>query len=98
MFTIDEAKYNASSGQIKLKVKNVGTESMYNFTVDADNGTMIVNIPASSPAATYRLGPGQTQYVIANGTASNITNIDKVAVLLGSCPGYAATAVKVTYI
>jgi hypothetical protein len=66
--------------------------------VEADNGTVIATIPVYSPSATYKLGIGKSQYILANTTDYNITNIDTITLLVGSCPGYSSSAVKVTNI
>ena len=97
-YTVQEAHYNASDGMIKLKIKNNGKGDIYNFTVEADNGTLTESIPASSPASSYRLGPGKTQYILANSSEHNITNIEKISLLVGSCANYAPAQVEVVNI
>lgn len=97
-FIATDAEYNASSGQVKLKVKNTGREDLYNFTIEADNGTMIEIIEVLSPADTYHLTPGKSQYIITNGSSHNLTNIEKITVLVGSCPGYLTPPVNVVSI
>ena len=97
-YSLTEARYNSSSGYIRIKLKNTGRDSLYNFTVEADNGTTIAHIIPVSPLPAEQVGPGMSQYVVANTTYYNITNVQKVTVLLGSCSGYSSTPVKVTNI
>lgn len=95
MYTATEATHNETSGLIKLRVKNNGKYGIYNFSIEADNGTTIALIPATSPAPTYILGTGKTQYVQANSSGYNITNIDNIRVLVGSCPAYSPSPVGI---
>jgi FlaG/FlaF family flagellin (archaellin) len=98
IYTLTDASYSATRGEIKVKVRNAGRLDIYNFTVEADNGTVIVSVAASSPDTSLVLGPGKSQYILAPLTSQNITNIDKMTVLVGSCPGYSASPVKVVNI
>ncbi len=103
MYTISSATVNETSGRLLITVKNIGKSTVYNFTFEADNGTVIDVMQATSPAETYTLEPGRTQYVetnISNYNVSrqNITNIDTVTVLTESCPEYAPEPIKVTNI
>jgi flagellin-like protein len=95
VYTLSDASYNASSGQIRVKVKNSGKEDLYNFTVEADNGTLIAIIPVTSPAQTYHLRSGRSQYILANSSAYNITNIATITVITGSCTGYSPSPVNI---
>jgi flagellin-like protein len=95
LYTSSEASYDPASGEIKIKVKNTGKLDIYNFTIEADNGTFIAFIPASSPIGTYKLGPGKSQYILANSSGFNITNIDTIKVLVGSCPAYSPSPVDI---
>jgi len=94
LYALSDASYSASNGQIKVKVKNSGRDDLYNFTIEADNGTVIAIIQSSFPSATYKLSPGQSQYILANSSGYNITNIDTIAVLVGSCPVYSSKPIK----
>jgi len=98
MYTILQASYNGSSGGVDIKLKNTGKDDLYNFTVEVDNGTVIASTAAYSPVSTYRLGPGKTQYVLANISDQNMTTADTVAVLVGSCLSYSPSPRKVTNI
>lgn len=98
MYTMSEATYSAGTGMVKVKVKNTGKLALYNFTIEADNMTFITIMPASSPDPSYHLNSGQTQYIMANASFYNITNIDTVKVLVRSCPVYSLPAVSVTNI
>jgi flagellin-like protein len=95
MYSLSDVSYNATNGEIKVKVKNTGKDDLHNFTVEADNGTLIIPIPANSPAETYKLGPGKSQYVLANSSEYNITNVNSIKVLVGSCLGYSSSAVNI---
>ncbi len=95
VYTLSEASHNASSGQIRVKVKNSGKHDLYNFTIEADNGTLIAIIPATSPGQSYRLPPGRSQYILANSSGYNITNIATITVITGSCPGYSPSSVNI---
>ena len=95
IYTMSGTTYDTTTGQIKTKIKNAGTLSIYNFTFEADNGTDIATFPASAPSATVRITPGQSQYVKANASLYNITNINTITLLVKSCPGYAPSAVSV---
>jgi flagellin-like protein len=97
-YSISEARYNSSSGDIRIKIRNTGRDSLYNFTVEADNGTVIAHIVPTSPVPNQQVGPGMSQYIIANTTYYNITNVKTVTVLLGCCTGYSSTPIKVTNI
>jgi len=94
-YTISEALYNSSSGQIKVKVKNSGKPDLYNFSIEADNRTLMSVIPAYSPDQTYHLASGQSQYVLASSLEYNITNIDTIKLLVRSCTSYSPSPVKV---
>ena len=98
MYSVSDITYNATSNEVMVRVKNMGDDDLYNFTVEADNGTAIAVLPATYPPASYVLNPGRTQYVIANGTYHNITNIRTIKVLVGSCPSYSPTPVNVVNI
>ncbi len=95
MYTISEATYNSTSGGLMVKVKNAGNDQIYNFTFEADNGTEIVLVPAGYPAADFVLGGGRTQYVSGNASLYNITAVQTVTILTGSCPSYSPSPVKV---
>lgn len=95
MYSISEAFHNGTTGEIKVKVKNSGKYGLYNFSFEADNGTIITFIPATSPGATYILGSGRTQYVLANSSGYNITNINQIRVLVGSCRVYSPSPVNI---
>lgn len=95
MYTASEASHNENTGEIRAKVKNSGKYGLYNFSIEADNGTVIVFIQATSPSPTYILGSGKTQYVLANSSGHNITNIDKIKVLVGSCQVYSPSPVDI---
>jgi len=103
MYVISEATVNETSGRLLVKLKNIGKSSVYNFTFEADNGTVLDVMPATSPVDTYNLEPGRTQYIetnISNYNISkeNITNIDTITVLTQSCPEYGPEPIKVTNI
>ena len=98
MYTLTEPTYNETSGEIKVKVKNTGSDDLVNFTIELDNGTVLAIIPVISPAETYILSPGRSQYVLANGTAYNVTNIDTIKLLVASCPTYGSSEVNVANI
>jgi len=103
MYTISDAVVNESSGKLIVKLKNIGKSAVYNFTFEADNGTVLDIMPATSPADTYRLEPGRTQYIETNISdynisKENITNIDTITVLTLSCPEYGPEPIKVTNI
>ena len=98
LFTVTGPTYNASDGQIKLMVKNTGRDDLYNFTLELDNGTLFALVPATSPNETYSLAPGRSQYVMANASHYNITNIDTVKLLVASCPTHSSSTVKVANI
>jgi len=98
MYSVSDTVYNATSNEVRLKIKNTGDEDLYNFTVEADNGTDIAVLPATYPPASYVLNPGRTQYVIASGTYHNITNIRTIKILVGSCRSYSPTPVNVVNI
>ncbi|MFH0957023.1 MAG: archaellin/type IV pilin N-terminal domain-containing protein [Candidatus Aenigmatarchaeota archaeon] len=95
MYTLSEATYNASSGIVKVKVKNMGSVSLRNFSVEADNGTLIARAPASFPDPSYSVGSGMAQYVVANASNSSITNVVSITVLTESCKGYSPVPVEV---
>ena len=95
MYTASEASHNEITGEMRVKVKNSGKHGLYNFSIEADNGTVIVFIQATSPSPTYILGSGKTQYVLANSSGHNITNIDKIKVLVRSCPAYSPSPVDI---
>lgn len=95
MYTLSDVTYNATSGVIKLKVKNTGTVKLYNFTVEADNGTNIALGQATSPAPSYMVDVGRAQYVVANFSPSNISNILTITILTQSCKGYSPAHTKV---
>lgn len=95
LYSITDITVNDSNGEIKLRLKNTGKLAVYNFSIEAENGTTFEIIPATSPAANYSIGPGETQYVIANTTGYNITNIDTLTVISGSCSGYAPKHTKI---
>ncbi len=95
MYTISDPVFNASSGEIKVRIKNTGNDAIYNFTFEADNGTDIELIPASSPAYDYTVGSGRTQYVISNSSFINMTTVETVTLLTESCPGYSPSPVRV---
>jgi flagellin-like protein len=95
MYTLSEATYNASSGMVKVRVKNTGSVSLYNFSVEADNGTQIGRAPASAPDPSYRVGSGMTQYIVADAGNANISNVVKITVLTESCKGYSPVPVEV---
>ena len=94
LYSLTDATINETSGQIRMKLKNTGSRSVYNFTVEADNGTMFGVFQATSPSPTYVIKPGETQYIITN-TTYNVTNILKITVKSASCPGYAPTHVNI---
>jgi flagellin-like protein len=103
MYTITEATVNTTSGKLRLKVKNVGKSSVYNFSIEANNGTIIEVLRAMSPPDTYVLESGRTQYVETNISdhnisSMNITNIDTVTLMTRSCPEYAPEPITVTNI
>lgn len=98
IYSVTEVSHNETTGHLKARITNSGQDTVHNFTVEADNGSMIVTIAPTSPASTYELDPGQSQYLLANTTNYNITSIDVIRVIAGSCPGYVPTAVKVTNI
>jgi flagellin-like protein len=98
MYTLTGPTYNKTSGEIKAKVKNTGRDDLVNFTIEVDNGTVFAIIPVSSPADTYVLSPGRSQYVLANATFYNVTNIDTIKLLVASCRTYASSAVNVANI
>ena len=95
MYTLSDATYNATSGEIKLRLKNTGSVDLYNFTIEADNGTDISLVPATSPSPSYVLGSGGTQYVLGNGSLHNITNVASITVMTESCSSYSPSSVKV---
>jgi flagellin-like protein len=95
MYTISDATYNGTSGDIKLKVKNTGAVKLYNFTVEADNGTVIFLAQASSPDPSYRVDAGREQYVVANMSLKNISNVLTITVLTQSCKGYSPAHTEV---
>ncbi len=95
MYTASDAFYNGTTGEIKVKVKNSGKYGLYNFSIEADNGTIIAVIPATSPGPTYILGSGKTQYVIANSSGFNITNIATIKVLVDSCRAYSPSPMDI---
>ncbi len=100
MYTITEASANGSSGELRVKLKNIGKDDLYNFSFEANNGTVIDLLQATEPADTYKLRPGMTQYIRTNFTdynisVENITNIDTVTVLTLSCPEYSPDPIKV---
>ena len=90
VYTISDASYNDSTGFISLRLKNSGKLAVYNFSIEADNGTTIVVVPALSPDASFSVGPGMSQYitVLADPAVYNITNIQTITVLASSCHGY----------
>jgi flagellin-like protein len=103
LYTITDATVNATSGELKLKVKNVGKSAVYNFSIEVSNGTLIDVLPATSPPDTYRLESGRTQYIETNISdynisRMNITNIGTVTLMTRSCPEYAPEPVTVTNI
>jgi flagellin-like protein len=95
MYTLSEATYNSTSGIVKLRVKNAGSSSLRNFTVEADNGTLIARALASSPDPSYTVGKGMAQYIVANVSNASITNVITITVLTQSCPGYSPVPVQV---
>ncbi len=100
MYTITDATVNESTGELIVRLKNVGKDTLYNFSMEVDNGTVIDLLPATAPADTYELGPGRTQLIrsnISNYNISreNITNIDTVTVLTKSCPEYSPEPINV---
>jgi flagellin-like protein len=94
-YTLTEPTYNPTSGELKVRLKNTGNNELYNFTFEADNGTVIMLIPATYPNESYHVGSGRTQYVTGNVTDFNITGVDEVTVLTASCPSYSPVAVIV---
>lgn len=95
MYTLSDVTYNATSGEIKLKVKNTGTVKLYNFTIEADNGTDIFLAQASSPDPSYLVDTGRAQYVAANFSPENMSNILTITVLTQSCKGYSPAHTEV---
>ncbi|UCD03365.1 MAG: hypothetical protein JSV63_01890 [Candidatus Aenigmatarchaeota archaeon] len=100
LYTISDAKVNETSGELVVRLKNSGKADLYNFSFEAENGTIIEVLKATSPDDTYKLGPGRTQLIrtnISNYNISreNITNIDTVKVLTASCPEYSPDPIKV---
>jgi flagellin-like protein len=95
MYTLSEATYNSTSGIVKVRVKNTGSTAIRNFTVEADNETLIARTSASSPDPSYTVGEGMAQYVVANVSNSSITNVLTITVLTESCAGYAPVPVEV---
>ncbi len=98
LYTVTDATYDADSGEVRMKVRNTGSSPLYNFTMEADNGTVIVSLLAGYPAADFSLVAGQSQYVSANFSGQNITEIEKVTLLSGSCQSYSSSPVKVAHI
>jgi len=97
-YTVTDAYYNSTSGEIRVKLKNTGKSDLFNFTVEADNGTLIASVGAYSPLASFRLGQGKSQYIMANINDTNMTNVDTVKVLAGSCTSYPPSPVRVVNI
>lgn len=95
MYTLSDVTYNATSGEIKLRVKNTGAARLYNFSVEADNGTVVFLAQASSPAPSYMVDVGRAQYVLANMSPENISNVLTVTVLTQSCAGYSPAHIGV---
>ena len=95
MYTLSDATYDSVSGEIRVKLKNTGSVRLYNFTIEADNGTDISLVPATSPSQNYTLATGGTQYVAGNGSMHNITNVQSITVVTASCPGYSPSSVNV---
>jgi flagellin-like protein len=95
MYTLSEATYNASSGIVKVKVKNTGSVSLRNFSIEADNGTQMGRAPASFPDPSYSVGSGMAQYVVANASNGSVTNVISITVLTESCKGYSPMPVEV---
>ncbi len=103
MYTITEATVNTTSGKLRLKVKNVGKSGVYNFSIEANNGTVIEVLRATSPPDTYILASGRTQYIETNISdynisSMNITNIGTVTLMTRSCPEYTPEPIAVTNI
>jgi len=98
LYTVTEATYDADSGEVRMRVRNTGSSQLFNFTLEADNGTVIAAVRAGYPAAGFTLGAGESQYVSANFSGQNITGIEKVTLLSGSCPSYSSSPVKVAHI
>jgi flagellin-like protein len=102
-YTISDAQVNQTSGKLRVTLKNTGKDSVYNFSVEADNGTLIEVLAATSPADTYVLESGRTQYIQTNISdynisRMNITNINTITVLTQSCPEYSPKPITVTNI
>jgi flagellin-like protein len=95
MYTLSDVTYNTTSGEVKLKVKNTGNVKLYNFTVEADNGTIIFLSQATSPEPSYRVDTGRVQYVVANFSLANISNVHTITVLTQSCKGYSPAHTEV---
>ena len=95
MYTLSEATYNATSGIVKVKVKNTGSASLSNFSVEADNGTHVARALVSFPDPSYSVGSGMSQYVLANASNYSITNVVKITVLTQSCRVYSPVPVEV---
>ncbi len=103
MYTISDAEVNQTSGKLRVTVKNTGKSAVFNFSIEADNGTVIDVMPATSPSDTYSLDTGMTQYIETNISdynisRMNITNIDTITVLTQSCPEYTPKPIIVTNI
>jgi len=97
-YSVSDASFNQTSGQLMVKVKNSGKNSIFNFTLEADNGTVIIASAALSPSPSYELGTGMSQYIIANLSSQNITAIRTVKVLVASCRSYSPSPVIVANI
>jgi flagellin-like protein len=95
MYTLSDVTYNATSGEVKVRVKNTGSTVLQNFSVEADNGTLIARAVASSPDPSYTVGRGMAQYVVANASNASISNVMTITVLTASCPGYSPVPVEV---
>ncbi|MBN1896842.1 MAG: hypothetical protein JW789_03915 [Candidatus Aenigmarchaeota archaeon] len=90
LYSLSDATINETSGEIKLKLKNIGSLPVYGFSIEVDNGTTFGVFEATYPDANYTVSPGETQYIITN-TTYNITNVEKLTVKTVACSGYAPT-------